>query len=259
MPVARLDGVTLSYYVDGSDRAPWLVLCNSLGTTAAMWDAQIPEFARYFRVLRYDRRGHGQSSTPPGPYTIGDLGADVLALMNGLGVGQAAFCGLSIGGLTGQWLALNASRRFDRFVLCSTAAKIGTADGWRTRIDEVRRQGMDEIARATVTRWFTEEFVAREPATVESVRRQLKTTSPDGYIACIGALMGADFRTRLDEINRPLLTVAGRSDPVTAPSDLEFIADQVAGARTVELPGAHLCNVESAAAFTEAVLSFLRS
>jgi 3-oxoadipate enol-lactonase len=263
MPTASLEGVQLHYRidgpVDGRIDAPWLVLCNSLGTTLAMWDAQVTAFARHLRVLRYDRRGHGASSTPPGPYTAADLGDDVLALMNHLGLAQAAFCGLSIGGLTGQWLALHAPERFTRFVLCSTAARIGTEDGWRARVEQVRRLGMPEVARGTMQRWFTPGFVAREPSLVEALRAQVEHTPAEGYVGCIGALIEADFRERLGAIDRPLLAIAGQSDPVTPPADLHFIARRVPGARAVELPGAHLCNVESAAAFTDVVLDFLRS
>jgi 3-oxoadipate enol-lactonase len=259
MPIASLEGVQLHYRIDGPAGAPWLVLCNSLGTTLAMWDAQVTAFARHFRVLRYDRRGHGLSSIPPGSYTTADLGGDVLALMDHVGLEEAAFCGLSIGGFTGQWLALHAPERFTRFVLCSTAAKIGTEDGWKVRIEQVRGLGMTETAAGAIQRWFTPGFIAREPSLVEALRKQVESTSPEGYIGCIGALIEADFRASLGAIDRPLLVVAGLADPVTPPSDLHFIARQVPGARAVDLPGAHLCNVESAAAFTDAVLDFLRS
>lgn len=259
MPIAQLEGVQLHYRIDGPAGAPWLVLCNSLGCTLAMWDAQVPAFAEQLRVLRYDRRGHGQSSVPPGPYTVANFGRDVLALMEHLEIEQAAFCGLSLGGITGQWLALEAPERFTRFVLCCTGAKVGTEELWRARIEQVRAVGMARIAAEVIPRWFTPDFAAREPSLVEALRKQVEDTPLEGYIGCIGAAAGGDFRERVGAIDRPLLLVAGLEDRVTPPSDLLFIADRVPGARAFGVPGAHLCNVESAADFNELVLEFLES
>lgn len=258
MPIARLENVRLHYRIDGAAEAPWLVMCNSLGTTLQMWDSQIPFFSRHFRVLRYDSRGHGGSSVPAGLYTAADLGEDVADLMDYLDIRQAAFCGLSIGGITGQWLALNQPDRFTRMVLCSTGAKIGDKTTWQDRIDEVRGSGMAAVSANAAERWFTPAFAATGTSTVNQVLRQIETTSPEGYIGCIGALIDADFRDSVAAIRMPLLTVAGSEDPVTPPSALSFIAKRVSGARQAIVPGAHLCNIESPGIFNEAVLGFLK-
>src|SRR5579871_5175731 len=146
MPHIRANGLHLHYRFDGPESAPVLVLSNSLGTSLAMWDAQLPAFTDRFRVLRYDARGHGQSEVPAGDYTIGDMAGDVVGLLDALGLQSVRYCGLSIGGLTGQWLALNAPHRFKEIVLCSTAARIGSQDTWNARIALVREKGMAEVA-----------------------------------------------------------------------------------------------------------------
>lgn len=259
MPIAELDNVHLHYRVDGPDDAPWLLLCNALGTTLEMWDAQIPALAERFRVLRYDRRGHGRSSVPPGPYATADLGGDVLGLMDALGIARGAFCGLSIGGLTGQWLALHAPERFTHIALCCTATRFGDAQSWDERMEQIRTAGMGAIADAAVARWFTPDFAAQRPEIMATLHAQVAQTPPDGYIGCIGALRESDFGEdlRRADITVPLLTVAGRDDPGAPPSALRAIADCVPGACSVELPGAHLCNIESAERFNEEIARFL--
>jgi 3-oxoadipate enol-lactonase len=258
MPFATLNTVRLHYRIDGAEHLPWLLLCNSLGTDLLMWDAQIDALSAHFRVLRYDRRGHGESSAPPSPYTIDDLGRDVLGLLDALEIPKTHFCGLSIGGLVGQWLALNATERIERLVLCSTAAKIGTEEGWRPRIAQVRDHGLESIADATVLRWFTPAFVEREPAVIEAIRTGLLHTSKDAYIGCCEALIHADFRADLGHIRMPLLAIAGNDDPVTTPDDLRHIADQVGNGRYAEVAGRHICNIESAAEFNAALTTFLK-
>ncbi|WP_029918624.1 3-oxoadipate enol-lactonase [Nevskia soli] len=253
---------SLYYSVDSPDsgrsQAPWLLLCNSLGASSDMWRPQVAALAAQFRVLRYDRRGHGRSSTPAGPYTIEDLAGDALAVLDHAGAERAHFCGLSMGGLVGQWLALNAPQRIERLVLCSTAAKIGTAEGWMARIGQVHAHGLQEIADGSVLRWFTPAFREREPAAVNEVRQQLLATSPEGYAACCGVLIDADFRADLGRIKAPTLAIAGIDDPVTPPADLRSIAGGVPDGRQIDLPGAHLCNIESPSQFNAAVLDFLR-
>lgn len=252
-----LGEVQLHYRIDGPPRAPWLVFCNSLGTDLSMWEAQVDALGEHFRILRYDQRGHGLSSSPPSPYTIAELGSDVLGLLDELGIERAHFCGLSIGGLVGQWLALHAPSRFDRLVLASTAGRIGTEAGWRARIAEVRDRGLGSIAAGTVERWFTPAFAGHAPEVVKEILGRLQQTSLDAYVGCCEALVGADFRALAGAIRSPVLAIAGAEDPVTAPADLEAIARRVPTGSLCVIPGRHLCNIESAAAFNDAMASFL--
>src|SRR5690349_9654266 len=153
--VAKINATQIHFQLSGPEDAPVLLLSHSLGTDFTMWDAQLPDFSKNFRVLRYDTRGHGHSEVSRGPYDFDMLGRDVLGLADTLGIGKFAFCGLSMGGLVGMWLGINASYRLQKLVLCSTAAKIGSADTWNARIEAVRKGGMKAIAPATMERWFT--------------------------------------------------------------------------------------------------------
>jgi len=259
MSAAFLDLPThrLHYRIDGPLDAPWLVFCNSLGTDLSMWGAQADAFASEFRVLRYDRRGHGASTAPAGAYTLADLGGDVLALFDALGIERAHYCGLSIGGLVAQWLALHAPRRIERVVVCATASKIGTAESWTTRIADVEAKGLDWMTGATAERWFGSDFRATRPEDVARILASFVATSVVGYAGCCAALAGADLRTDIARVDIPLLAISGDDDPVCPPADLQAIAD-ASGGRHVSLPGRHLVNVESPDAFNAALRAFLR-
>ena len=256
MPQLDLTSHRINYRVDGG-AGPWLVFCNSLGTDYTMWDAQVAGLADHFQILRYDRRGHGASGAPQGPYTMDDLGGDVLALMDALDIGRAHFCGLSIGGLTGQWLAINAPERFDRMAFCATAARIGSANGWADRIAAVRAHGVASLAAGTRERWFTPEFAVENPTIVAGIIDRFVTTDADAYAACCAALAEADFRDALSEIANPVLAIAGADDPVCPPSDLAVIADTVQAGKLCILDGRHIVNVEAATAFNAALAAFL--
>lgn len=258
MPYLDLPTHRLHYRIDGSagDR-PWLTFCNSLGTDMQMWDAQIEALAGDFRILRYDRRGHGKSSAPEAPYSLADLGGDVIALLDGLAIPRTHFCGLSIGGLTGQWLAIHHGARFDRVAVCATAARIGTADSWNARIVEVRANGLGPLVPATAERWFTPAFCQHEPEAVDRVLTTFAATSTDGYIGCCAALAAADLRGDLDRITSPLLAISGADDPVCPPADLDAIAKDVRDGRHLSLPGRHIVNVEAAAQFNAGLRDFL--
>lgn len=258
MPYLDLPSHRLHYRIDGDDSAaPWLVFCNSLGTDLHMWDAQVAVLSRHFRILRYNRRGHGQSSTPPPPYSLADLGGDVIALLDAREIERAHFCGLSIGGLTGQWLGINAGQRFNKIVLCATAAKIGTAEGWAARMNDVRTNGLTALTAATSERWFTPAFEAAKPGVVGAVLESFVATSLDGYAGCCAALAGADLREEIEQIANPLLAFSGDDDPVCPPSDLEYIAARVQQGRHLSLRGRHIVNVEASQAFNAALLGFL--
>ncbi|WP_101339996.1 3-oxoadipate enol-lactonase [Cereibacter azotoformans] len=260
MPDLHLPTHRLHYRIDGAAAAgPWLVFCNSLGTDLHMWDAQVADLAKDFRILRYDRRGHGGSGIPAPPYSLADLGADVIALMDALGTARAHFCGLSIGGLTAQWLALHAADRLERVVVCATAARIGTPAGWHARIAEVEADGLQGLVPATAERWFTPAFRAARPEAVAAILASFAATSADGYAGCCAALAGADLRDRLAQIATPLLAISGEDDPVCPPADLEAIARAVQHGRHVALPGRHIVNLESADTFNAVLRDFLRA
>lgn len=247
----------LHYEVAGPEDAPLLVLSNSLGTTMDMWLPQMPAFLEHFRVLRYDTRGHGQSSVTQGPYTIAQLGADVVALLDHLHIERAHFCGLSMGGMTGIWLGVHAAQRIDRLVLCNTSAAIGVPEVWNARIAKVRQEGMDAIVDNVMSRWFTADFLAHAPAQVARVKAMLRNTSPHGYVANCAAVRDMDQRALLSAITAPTLVIGGKHDQATPPEHGELIARGIARARYAELNAAHLSNWETAQAFTQQVINFL--
>lgn len=262
MPTVKLADTCLNYRFDGADNAPVLVLSNSLGTSLGMWDEQIPAFSEHFRVLRYDTRGHGESSVTEAPYSIERLGRDVLALLDALGIERFSFCGLSMGGLIGQWLGINASDRLQGLVLCNTGAKIGSDQVWNERIETVlkgQQQAMAEMRDAAISRWFTPAFSQREPQAATRIADMIVATSPEGYAANCAAVRDADFREKLGTIKAPTLVVCGGQDPVTTIEHGEFIQQRIADAQLVVFEAAHLSNVEAGENFTRGVLAFLRS
>src|SRR5882762_9597340 len=259
MPIAKINGAQINYELQGQANAPALVLSNSLGSNFGMWDAQTPAFAKTHRVLRYDTRGHGESEVTPGPYTFGQLARDVLALADSLNIDKFSFCGLSMGGLTGLWIALHAPERVQKLVLCSTGAKIGTADAWNTRIEAVRKNGTKSIAAATMERWFTAPFREREPQTVERIQKTLENTDNEGYIACCEALRDTDLRDQVASISVPTLVISATHDPAAPPTDGKFLAKEIKGARYIELNAAHLSNIEQHENFTQGVSQFLQT
>ena len=184
MPFVELRDAQIHYLLEGPSGAPVLAFSNSLGTNYSMWDSQASEFRTKFRILRYDTRGHGQSSITPGIYSIEQLGKDAIGLLDALQLDPVHFCGLSMGGMIGMWLGMNAPDRLGRLVLCSTAAKIGTAESWNARIEMVGKDGMKKVAAAVIERWFTPAFRAKEPATVAIAQRMLEETNPQGYSSC---------------------------------------------------------------------------
>ncbi|MCO7520779.1 MULTISPECIES: 3-oxoadipate enol-lactonase [unclassified Pseudomonas] len=255
------DGV-LHYQLDGPAAAPVLVLSNSLGTDLHMWDAQVPEWAEHFRLLRYDTRGHGGSLVSAGPYSIEQLGGDVLALLDALDIDKAHFIGLSMGGLIGQWLGIHAGNRLLSLTLCNTAAKIGSDEVWNSRIDSVLQggcQAMHALRDASIARWFTPAFAQAQPAAAQRICQMLAQTAPQGYAANCAAVRDADMRDQLKQIQVPTLIVAGSADAVTTPAHGRFLQAGILGAEYVEFAAAHLSNVEVGAPFSRRVLDFLRS
>jgi 3-oxoadipate enol-lactonase len=259
MPYAAVNGTKLYYRIDGAadSAAPWLVLSNSLGADVSMWVPQVPEFAKHFRVLRYDTRGHGRSDTPPGPYTIEQLTGDVISLLDYLKIERAHFVGLSMGGLTGVGLGARHAARFDRLVLCNTAAKIGSPEVWEPRAAFVREKGMAALAPAVPARWFTAAFIEREPLVIAQMLDTLSHTNHEGYASNCDAINTTDLRGEAASIKAPTLVISGTYDPAATPAQGRELAESIRGARYVELDVSHISNIEAAPIFTSVVRDFL--
>lgn len=243
--------------LSGPAGAPLLVLSNSLGTNVSMWEEQLPALTQRFRVLRYDTRGHGESSVTPGPYSVPQFGRDVLGLLDALKIDRVHFCGLSLGGMIAMWLAVNAADRVDRLVLANTAPQIGPPEVWNTRIENVRKGGLEAIADTVIERWFTRGFREREPEKVARTRAMLVATSPEGYIASCAAVRDMNQREAIRAIRHPTLVIAGTHDVVSPPAEGRKMAEAIAGARYVELDAAHISNIEAPERFTAELMGFL--
>jgi 3-oxoadipate enol-lactonase len=250
--------VAVHHVVEGPPDAPALVLSNSLGSTLGVWDRQMAALTPHLRVIRYDLRGHGTSPVPPGPYDIADLGADVLALLDGLGVTHAHVGGLSLGGLIGMWLAANAPDRVDRLVLCCTSPRFGSPEAWAARAAAVLAEGTASVADVVVARWFTPAFAAEFPGFVREMRDMIASTPAEGYAACCGVVERTDLRPSLGSIEAPTLVIAGAEDPAAPPEQAERIATGIANARLVVVENAaHLANVERSGDVNALILEHL--
>jgi 3-oxoadipate enol-lactonase len=247
--------MNVAHVIDGSETKPVLVLSNSLGTTWALWDAQLGELTRHFRVLRYDHPGHGRSEAPSGPTTVEALAAGVVELLDRLGLERVSFCGLSLGGMVGMALALEAPERVDRLALCCTAAYLGPPEGWHERARLVRAAGTAAIAERVLERWFTQRYRDESPATVRRFRETLEATPPEGYATCCEAIASWDARTSIGAIRAPTLVIAGAQDVATPPEDGAFLAESIPAAELIVLSdAAHLANVEQPEPFNQALL-----
>jgi 3-oxoadipate enol-lactonase len=249
----------LSASLAGPDGAPALVLGNSLGTTGELWRPQLAALSARFRVLRYEHRGHGGSPAPPGPYTIAELGADVLALLDEFGIGTACYAGVSLGGMVGMWLAANAPARVSALALCCTSAHVPAAQLYTDRAALVRSAGMTSVAEQVVARWFTPAFRDRYPATPARFVTTLETeVVPEGYAGCCEAIAAMDLRPQLTSVKARTLVIAGADDPALPPWHGAVIAAAIAGARLRVIRGAsHLANVSQPAEVSAALLAHL--
>jgi len=257
MPKINADGCTIHVELEGPARAPVLMLSNSLGTNLHMWDEQVEPFTRHFRLVRYDRRGHGQSDVPKGPYSMERFGRDALAILDGLNIERVHWCGLSMGGMVGQWLGVHAPNRIDKLILSNTSCYFPDRSMWDGRIRLVREKGLAGIVDANMERWFTRPFRERSPQAVARIREMFLATSVDGYIACGEAIRDMDHRPLLANITRPTLVIAGRHDPATTLEAGEFLAQHIPGAKLAVLDAAHIANVEQPQAYADTVLGFL--
>lgn len=259
--VALPSGMTLNTRVDDVwDDAPWIVLSNSLGATLEMWEPQIGFLSEHYRVLRYDTRGHGASDAPEGPYNFDDLIGDVLGLMEVKGIGQAAFMGLSMGGMTGLGLALDHPDRFTR-VVCADARADAPAPVramWDQRIAAVKGGGLDAIVEGTLGSWLSEDWRAANPAAVTEIRTMVLRNDPAGYVACCCALKELDFLRRLGEVAIPIAYVGGSEDKGANPEVMRAMAAATPGGTYQEIPGAaHVANINAPQAFNDSVRGFL--
>jgi len=239
----------------GDAGAPFLVLPCSLGTSRELWDPE--RYARHFRVLRYELRGHGESDTPPGPYTVEQLAGDALDLLDELGVERASWIGLSLGGMVAMWIAACAPERVDRLVLACTSARVPSPQVYAERAGVVRAQGVEPVADAVVARWFT-------PAASDELRARFRAilvaTPSEGYAGCCEAVADWDFGERLGDIVAPTLVVAGAEDESTPAAHTDLLVQRIPGARGTVLEGAaHLANLEQPAAFADAALAHLEA
>jgi 3-oxoadipate enol-lactonase len=258
MPVIKSDGCPLNVEIAGPERAPVLMLCNSLGTDLHMWDPQVEAFTQDFQLVRYDRRGHGKSGAPKGPYSMDMLGRDALAIMDGLGLKKVSWCGLSMGGMVGQWLGANAPERIERLVLSNTNCYYPIKDPWNDRIKFVSEKGLAAIVGPNMERWFTKDFREREPATIERMTEMFVQTPLEGYLGCCAAVRDMDHRALLPKITAPTLIIAGRDDVATPVENAIYIQTRIPGAAlTVLEAAAHISNVEQPGTFTGEVLGFL--
>jgi 3-oxoadipate enol-lactonase len=257
MPEINVDGCSIHVEVAGPERAPVLMLSNSLGTTLHMWDPQVASFTRHFKLVRYDRRGHGQSDVPKGPYSMERLGRDVLAILDALKIERINWCGLSMGGMVGQWIGANAPNRINKLILSNTSCYMPDNAIWDARIKTAREQGLAGLVEATLERWFTKSFRERAPQAIEPIRQMFLATKVDGFVGCVEAIRAMDHRPLLPKITAPTLVIAGRHDPGTTLQAGEFLAQNIPGAEIAVLEAAHISNVEQPQAYTDAVLGFL--
>jgi 3-oxoadipate enol-lactonase len=257
MPMIDADGCLINVSIAGRQTGPTLMLSNSLGCTFKMWEPQIKALMQVFRVIRYDRRGHGKSGVPPGPYSMERFGRDVLAILDELNIDKVHWCGLSMGGMVGQWLGANAPERMDRIVLANTACYYADPTNWQTRIKAVKEGGIAAVADTVIASWLTADFREREPEITARMKAMLLASPVQGYLACCEALSTLDQRELLPKIQSPTLVIAGRHDQATPIAAGELIRSKIPGASLTILDAAHISNVEQSHAFTEAVVGFL--
>lgn len=257
MPMLMRADYRIHYELEGPEGAPILLFSNSLGAELGMWNAQVAEFAKRFRVLRYDNRGHGESSAPKPPYLLAELAGDAVALVEHLGEKAVHFCGLSLGGMVGMWLATHYPQMIQKLLLCNTSALLGPRENWDTRIEAVRHGGMQAVAKPVIERWFTAEYRKNTPDVVSRIERSFLNCSVEGYAGCCAAIRDMDQRKSIGAIKAQTMVIAGTVDPSTPPAMGQEIANAIKGSRFVELPAAHLSNIEAAKTFNSVAAFFL--
>ena len=258
MTIVDVDGIRLRCLVEGPENAPAIVFLNSLGTDVRMWDPQVGALRSRFRIVRHDSRGHGASDVPRGPYSIEQLGSDVVSLLDAFEIERVHLCGVSMGGLVAQWLAANHPERVERAIFVSTAVKIGSKDRWDERIRALKAGGMPSIRDMVMERLVTRSFRQRSPDVAKSVEETLVSTPPAGYAASCLAVRDADLTHEVGRIRAPSLIVVGADDVVISQREAQELREHIAGSELVVLDDAsHLCNLEQPERFNQAVLAFL--
>ncbi len=258
MPSIELKNFNCHYFYEDFGHDQTLVLSNSLGTNFSMWEDNIDELSHHFNILRYDKRGHGKSSIEQDKLSIAELGQDVIELIDALELKNVFFCGLSIGGLTGQWLGIHYPDRFKKIIISNTAAKIGTEQGWEARIKQVNEFGLHSILQGTADRWFTPEYREKNPEKVQKILEDFQANSLKGYTACCHAVSEANFTKELNKIEIPLLIIAGDKDEVTTVEDARFIQKNAGVTHLITLDAAHLSNMEHPREFAKHLIHFLQ-
>lgn len=257
MPLIQVDGVELHYRLDGPTNGPVLVMSNSLSTTVNMWDGQMPALADKYRVLRWEKRGHGGSGVTPPPYTLDTLMGDLRDLLRGLGIESAHCLGLSTGGAIAQLFAMRHPEMVRALVLCDTSSYV-PADVWDGRIQNALDQGMNAVADASMERWFTPAFRAQNPQVVAYYWEMVSRTHVDGYVGCASALKQRILPPLLKTISAPTLIIVGADDPSTPVAHSEILHREIAGSEMVIIDdAAHLSNVAQPAIFNRALRAFL--
>ncbi len=257
MTIRTIAGEPFNILVEGPESAPVLMFSNSLSSNLAMWDAQARALKDSFRIVRYDSRGHGKSVAKPGPYSIAQLGADAIAIMDALKLERVHWCGLSKGGMVGQWLLTHHAHRIGKAVLANTAARMPPAELWNGRIRNVSQNGMAAIVDATIDRWFTKRFQAAAPGEIARIRTMIGATPAQGYCGCCAAIRDMDQRDAIQGIRNPVLLISGEHDPATTPAMMREMQERIPGSQWASLDAAHLSNIEQPDAFTAALKGFL--
>ena len=249
----------LSYRIDGPERAPVLVLVNSIGMTATMWEATLPAYARHFRTIRYDQRGHGLSAAPPAPYSMEDLGGDLIALLDELGIKRASICGISLGGLIAMWTGAHHPGRIERLVVACSSAHPNDDAKWTARVMQARAEGMRSVVEQGSKGWFTPAFAAANPEILRRLQDVVAKTAVEGYVGCCDALRTVNLLPELSAISAPTLVVAGSHDRGFPIAHAEAIRDGIKNSRLVVLDAAHIACVEVPEQFAQVTLEHLTS
>ncbi|WP_413998602.1 3-oxoadipate enol-lactonase [Flavobacterium sp. W1B] len=256
MSLVKLSNFECHYEFENFGHDEVILFSNSLGTDFSMWEKQVDILSHHYNILRYDTRGHGLSTNDKEELTIAELGQDIIELLDYLKLETVTFCGLSMGGLIGQWLGINHPERFDKIIISNTAAKIGTAEGWNTRIKEVTENGLASITDGTALRWFTADFRKDNPKEVSDILEKFAKNDVKGYCANCAAVRDADFRDQLQNLEVPTMIISGLQDEVTTVEDGKFMAKKIPNSRHFEINAAHLSNVELFEEFSKYIIFF---
>lgn len=255
--ITNRQGKQFAVYTDGLKDAPALVLSNSLGTDHGMWQPQVDELKSHFNVITYDTRGHGESDVIA-ESSLQNLGEDVADILDALHIEKAHFCGISMGGITGLWLAIHYPERFLSITVANSAAKIGQAEVWLSRAESVEQNGLAELVKTTHTRWFSEKFDYQHNVVAQTTIQSLANTPAQGYANACRALAHADLRDEITQIPVPVLLIAGTEDPVTTVADAEFMQNAIKNSQLAKLEASHLSNIEQPQRFTQELTRFIQ-